>query len=119
MAALSGLAGTCTIPSTGTLYFRSWSLTWDQAAIDITSFGDGTRKKAAGILEWSGSAEATMDDTSIPLLPGSSVAVVLNVDATRKFNGSAIVTGVGPTVAVDGEATATISFEGTDTLTTT
>ena len=118
-AAISGLAGSCTIGGTGTLYFRSWSVDFTQAAVDVTSFGDAERTKVPGMREWSGSAEAIADDTLVAELPNSTQTVTLNADATRKYSGTAVITGVSPATIVDGESTVTVSFEGTGDLVTT
>ena len=119
MAALGGLLGVATLPSTGTMHFRNWSIDYAQAVVDTTAFGNAGRAFVPGITEWSGTAEGTLDDTTIAALPLAGVSGVFKVDGTRQWAGTCIITNIGPTVQVDGEATATFAFQGTGTLTPT
>jgi len=121
MAEISGLAGGVNIGTTlGTLTFRSWTISYTQATVDTTTFADGTRTRVPGILEWSGSAEALLDGTTAPALPTAAIAATVatfSADADKTWKGSIIITGLTPAVVVDGEATCTVTFDGSGTLT--
>ena len=117
MAEIGGLGGSVTIASTGTLTFRSWTISYTQATVDTTIFADGTRTRVPGILEWSGSAEAILDGAATCALPTTEVAGVFQAATSRTWTGQVIVTGLTPSVAVDGEATCSVTFDGTGTLT--
>ena len=117
MALVGGLAGACSLGSMGTLSFREWTLDYNQATIDVTVFGTTTgRARVPGITQWSGSAEGKLDGTTAPILPTAAQSVTLTVATGRTWTGSAIITGLSPSVAVDGEVTARVSFDGTGEL---
>jgi len=117
MAEISGLAGACSVGGTGTLTFRSWTITYTQASVDTTVFADGTRTRVPGILEWSGSAEAILDSAATCALPTSEQALTATAASGRTWTGQIVVTGLTPNVAVDGEATCSVTFDGTGALT--
>lgn len=117
MAEISGLAGAVDLGSAdGTLTFRSWSISYTQATIDTTVFADGTRTRVPGILEWSGTAEGILDGTTAPALGTAAVVGTFSADANNTFIGSVILTGLTPSVSVDGEATAVVTFDGSGPL---
>ena len=118
MAAIGGKAGALTIASTGTINFSSWTVNYNQAAIDVTAFTATTRAKVAGIYEWSFTAEGTLDGgVAFVVIPTSAVACVFTAATGRTYSGNAIVTGMAPSVTIDGTATITVTGEGAAALT--
>ena len=119
MAEISGIQGAVSIAGIGTLTFRSWTISYTQATVDTTVFGDGTRARVPGIKEWSGSAEAVLDGATAPILPTAAGAGVFTAesDTPMTWTGSVIVTGLTPNVVIDGEATCSVTFDGTGALT--
>ena len=117
MADLTGKDGAVSIASTGTLAFRSWGISYSTIAIDVTAFGDTARNRAVGIKDWTGTAEAILDSAAAPSMPTAEVAVTLTAASGRTWVGNAIVTEIGPAVVIDGEATCSVSLEGTGDLT--
>lgn len=117
MARISGIGGSVSIPSTGTIHFREWRINYRQAAIDTTAFGDTARNKVPGIIEFSGDARGILDGTTAPALPTSAVTATFTVTGTKTWVGQIIVTEINPEVVIDGDANVSLSFEGTGDLT--
>ena len=116
MAQVSGVNGALTIAGTGTIHFRSWTINHTQDAIDTTAFTEATRTKVAGIKDWNLSAEGTLDSATAPILPTAASAVVATVASGETWTGNVIVTGLTPSVDIGGEATISVTAEGTGTL---
>jgi len=104
----------------------NWSLDMSADDIDITSFDSGGwRERIQGIKEWSGSFEGNFkpDDTNGQAalinawLNGQKVKLELQVNASVKFSGDALVT---PSIEtpVDDKASFSCDFSGTGPLTT-
>ena len=91
--------------------------------LDTTDFADGANTNAArtfipGLSGWSGTFEGLKDGTPQGLGFSSSIALKLEEDeASLIWSGSAFITGIHPSVAVDGVITYTYDFQGTGELT--
>ena len=103
----------------------NWSLDMSADDIDITSFdSNGWRERIQGIKEWSGSFEGNFkpDDTDGQAalinawLNGQKVKLDLQVNASVKFSGDALIT---PSIEtpVDDKASFSCDFSGTGPLT--
>ena len=103
----------------------NWSLDMSADDIDITSFdSEGWRERIQGIKEWSGSFEGNFkpDDTDGQAslinawLTGQKVKLELQVNASVKFSGDALIT---PSIEtpVDDKASFSCDFSGTGPLT--
>jgi len=103
----------------------SWKLDYTVDTVDNTDF-TSTRWKtyAATLKTWSASVEAFIDSTSpIPVSDVGSTATLrlysyisdTTIDDSY-YRGSAICTGIHPSVSVEGIETQTIDFQGTDAL---
>lgn len=105
---------------------NSWTLSFAGDEEDTTSFGGPTKAKGwprtyiPGLTQWSGSYEARLDDTNAATMQPSDVGtqdyIILRTGKVA-YKGSAFITGWDPTNPVDGVATNTVTFRGTDTLT--
>ena len=105
----------------------NWSLDMSADDIDITSFdSEGWRERIQGIKEWSGSFEGNFEpgDTNGQAalinawLNGEKVKLELQVNASVKFSGDALIT---PSIEtpVDDKASFSCDFSGTGPLTPT
>jgi len=105
----------------------NWSLDMSADDIDITSFdSQGWRERIQGIKEWSGSFEGNFkpDDAAGQAslinawLTGQKVKLELQVNASVKFSGDALIT---PSIEtpVDDKASFSCDFSGTGPLTPT
>lgn len=121
MAVQSGKAGSITIGAANELLFRSWTIDYNQEALEVTSYSSGgAREYAVGLTGWSGSAEGFVDGTTVPVLDSAATSATF-YDATDTTNGNlwtgdVIVTGMSFNPAVDGTSTCNITFQGTGAL---
>ena len=88
MAAITGIAGSVTIPTavaggqTGLIY--RWSADIEREIIEVTTFDDAgsARVKAGGMHQLTGSCEAYFDSAILPLLAGTSGIETADAPAT-------------------------------------
>jgi len=119
MAEISGKAGEVTIDGTTVAGIKEWTLDISADALETTDLGDsGHRTYIAGLDGWSGSFTGPRDGTEAASI-GSSVSLVLKLSQTsgQQYSGTAIITGIHPSVSVDGVAMITYDFQGTGALT--
>lgn len=117
MARINGVAGEVTIAAAAVAGIKSWKLDEVSDALDSTGFDSaGDRYYKAGLNGWSGSFEGFKDGA--PLAKGAEVAIELkqSATATQKYTGTVIITGVHPSVAVDGLNLCSYDFMGTGAL---
>ena len=115
MAEIHGNGGSITFTNL-TAGVKSWTLAWKGEVHDITDFGDGTaRTFKGGLTSWTATAECQLDaaNTAAPL---DSATLTLDVNGTIDYEGTAIITGMNPSVPVDGIVMMSYSFQGTGTL---
>ena len=123
MAKISGSAGTATFDSTE-YYITAWSCDVSGEVIDVTDSSNTTWSEflASGFKSWSGSFEGFQETgTADPTVGGAAATLVLELDGSRNYTGSAIITGLGTTVDVPGAEAIkkSYTFQGTGTLTLT
>ena len=95
---------------------KSWKVDYTFEVVETTGFDSGGAKVyLPGLKGWSGSFEGYKDGA--PLTIGTQIALELKESATQKYNGQAIVTGLHPSVSVDGLAVVSYDFQGTAGLT--
>ena len=118
MARYSGKAGAVNVAAVDVGGIKSWTLDYAYDALEGTGFdSSGHRVYTPGLDGWSGSFEGFKD--AAPLTIGTEVALVLEETqtATQKFSGQAIITGLHPSVSVDGIESYSYDFQGTGALT--
>jgi predicted secreted protein len=96
---------------------KSWTIDYVVDALEVTGFdSSGNRQFVAGSKSWSGSFEGYKD--GVPLSIGSIFHMELreSATATQQWRGSAVITGLHASVAVDGLVTYSYDFQGTDVL---
>jgi len=122
MAHIAGKTGMVNIATVDEAGIRNWTLDYSVDMLETTDFADGAATNAAktyipGLSGWSGTFEGFKDGAPEALGFASSVALKLEEDATYFWTGSAYITGIHPSVAVDGVVTYTYDFQGTGELT--
>lgn len=124
MTALAGIGASCTEASTAFTDASKWTLSLKGAVKDVTPFGasGNWQINLATIKSWTGKITAFIDNsdtaqTNLFALIGTVVAMTFKVDGTHNFAGSAIVTGIDPSVDVQNAETVDISFTGTGAIT--
>jgi len=118
MARLVGYGGEVTVATVPVTGIKSWKLDYTFDTLEGTGFDSGGAKVyTPGLKGWNGSFEGYKDGA--PLTIGTEIALVLKESATgtQKYNGQAIVTGLHPSVGVDGLAVMSYDFQGTAGLT--
>jgi predicted secreted protein len=131
MAILTGNDGSLVVGTTTVAALRNFSIEQTSDTIETTTMGKDVRTYLKGMSSWSGSADVYFDEaqtstsTFMPALTGNSVGgtpVTLKAyvkdDATNDvaFTGTVVITGFTVNSAMDGVVEASISFQGSDTL---
>lgn len=139
MAILTGNNGVLKIDNaagspTAVAALRNFSIEITSDTIEKTTMGNDTRQFLKGLSSWSGSADIYFDPANMPtsnsgnvfLNPAASwttvgsdpVTIEAFLDTTNyKLSGEAIVTGVTINSSMDGMVEASVSFQGSGTLT--
>lgn len=123
MAKITGSLGSATFNSVA-IYITDWNIDIKTDVIPTTDSSNTTWKEflASGFKEWSGSFSGFQETgTADPTIGGTAATLKLNLDSTRYYQGSAIITGVSTNANVVGTDAVkkTFTFQGTGTLTLT
>ena len=134
MAAFHGKQGHVTFATTAVANVLNWSLdavcdTVESSVMNSATVTSATHWKdhLAGYKSWTGTVECDLDDTgldpdlAVDGIDRDGIAFVLyeglQADCVRMYSGSAIITGISPSIDKEGVATCTYSYQGTSTLT--
>lgn len=124
--ALVGRGGSVRIGANTVAGMAQWSIDCEAENIDVTNFGsNGWKEFLAGLREWSGSFEGNFvpGDTNGQIalsnawLNGTTVALELRFDATRRFSGTALISNMSTEVPLDDKASISFDYQGTAALT--
>lgn len=116
MAKISGKNGKVTAGGATVAGIKSWTMTDTLETVDVTSFDDSApeaRDFEPTLHNATGSFDGNHTDGSPQSLDGAKVVLVLYVTASKKYTFNALLTTINPSVAVDGEATISYSFQAT------
>ena len=80
MAEISGHSGAVAIAGDTINFIRNWSMDYEVAMLDSTSFADTFNEFIPGIKSWSGSFEALVDGATAPAA-GARAAPVSSIQA--------------------------------------
>ena len=96
---------------------KSWALDYVGDALETTDFGDsGHRTYIPGLDGWSGSFEGYKDGAPKALGLQYILELKESADASQQWTGSALITGLHPTVDVDGMVGIGYDFQGIGVL---
>ena len=118
MARLAGYGGSVLVANASATGIREWSLDYIVEVYDARGFDDGQQPHPImGKIDWSGSFRGAKDGA--PLSIGTQVALQLRESNTtgQVSTGSGFITGLHPTVAIDGLVEYAYDFVGLGTLT--
>jgi predicted secreted protein len=123
MAALAGIGASCTEASTAFTDASKWTLSLKGATKDVTPFaasGNWTINLAT-LKSWTAKITAFIDtsdtaQTNLFALLNSTVSMSFKIDGTHAFAGSAILTGIDPSVDAQNAETVDFSFTGTGSI---
>lgn len=127
MAPISGLLGSVAYTTGGTTLIvgiSEWSLDFGMEPVETTQFGDRWKTFIASVQEFSGSfsgrgdtdaSQATMRNAA---LGGSAVALRLYDGTANYYNiGTALLTGMSPSISNEGRGDISYDFQGSGGLT--
>jgi len=125
MATFSGSAGVVRVGANAVGEVRNWSVEASADTIDDAVMGDTWRTFKGGLRSWTGSADVLFDDTDtngqMALTVGASVTVSFLMEGTgvgaHRLTGTALVTGRNISASHEGLVEASLSLQGTGTLT--
>lgn len=125
MAALAGIGASVSEASTAFTDASKWTLSLKGATKDVTPFGasGSWAVNLATLKSWTAKVSCFLDtadtaQTNLFALLNSTVSLTLNVQNTpHGFSGSAILTGIDPSIDVQNAETVDFSFTGTGALT--
>jgi len=118
MSRVAGYGGEVQIGTVTQTGIREWTLDYTVAVLDGRGFDDGQQPHPVmGAIEWGGSFRGPKDGA--PITPFTEVGLVLqeSTETGQSWSGSAFITGIHDTVAVDGLVEYSYDFVGKGTLT--
>jgi len=127
MATHKGSEGTIKVDTNTVAEIRSYSIEESADTLEITSMGDTAREYVPSLTSFSGSLDVFWDETDADgqgaLTIGSQVTLNVYPEGADSgdtyYTGTAIVTGVSRSASFDGLVEASISVQGTGSLTST
>jgi hypothetical protein len=129
MAIYQGTDGSIVFAGTSIAQVKSWTLNIEQGTAETTVMGLKWRTKAGTLGNWSGSAEILLDYGSTshaawltnivaasPTRTTATLTLVSGATGATYFTGTAIITGYSPSAQMETPVAATVSFEGSGSL---
>jgi len=118
MAKISGTLGTAALAGGATTYITGWTLDITGEVIDVTDSSVATWNAfiGSGFKSWSGTFEGFQETNTADLSIGAAPAeLTLELDASRNYGGTAIITGCSTVVDVPGAEAVkkSYTFQGT------
>jgi len=125
MTTHTGSEGTVHVGANAIAEIRSYSIEETSDTVEDTSRGDSFRTHKATLRSWTASVDVFWDETDttgqVALVPGSEVTINVypegNTSGDDYYTGTAIVTSKSVTASFDGMVEASVSLQGTGTLT--
>ncbi len=128
MPAVAGKSGTIVYDGGSVATVSNWDLNLTNDMLDVTAFTTSApqwREFIDGLSDWSGAISGIFDGTStgqndliVNSLAPTTATVVLEMDQTAggSFSGAVFLSGMSPTVAIDGTAEISWDLQGTAAL---
>jgi len=124
--ALQGMVGKIVIGAADVASIKNWKLNASKAMIDTSAFGGTWETKITGLGAWTANSEGqwaadtdTNGQTSLQtaFLAGTSITLKLYVSAAHYYSGTAYISKMDTSDAVDGIVTVTFEFTGSGAVT--
>lgn len=100
---------------------RDWTIDYTVDTVEVTDFGDaGVKQFLANLSGWSGSFNGFgQPGWTAHALAGTKYlgSFFISASTGSSYTGSVLITGASPSVAVDGAAVVSYTFQGTGALT--
>lgn len=116
MARFSGKAGSVAFDSGAVLGVTTWDADFKAETTEVTGMDSvGAKEFLAGLTECAGSFSGNWEGTGAPPMAGQSATILLKSQPSGGISvtGSAIITGVKPSVDVKGVVTFDCQFQAT------
>lgn len=121
----NGKLGALAVDGTNVARITSWNISESADTVECTAMGDSWKTHVTGISMWEGSCEAIFVDdaegnSAAGLTVGAEVTITAYPDNTVtgvNYAGSAIITSIETSTAMDDVARVTVNFTGTGALT--
>jgi hypothetical protein len=120
MARVRGCGGSIIVGTgtTGVAGIREWSLDYTVNIIDGRGFDDACEPHPVlGMQTWEGSFRGAKDGAPLALFATSAINLKESTTTGQNWSGSALISGIHPTVTVDGLVEYSYDFVGIGTLT--
>ena len=125
MATHKGSEGVVKVGANTVAEVRTWTIAESADTLEDTSMGDTARTFKSSLTTFTGSLDVFWDETDttgqVALVPGSEVTINVypegNTSGDDYYTGTAIVTSKSVTASFDGMVEASVSLQGTGTLT--
>lgn len=124
MANHKGSEGTVHVGTDAIAEIKSYSVNETMNVIDDTNIGDTAKTFQSGSTEWDGSVDVFWDETDtaqVALTIGSSITAKFYPEGAttgdKYYTGTALVTGLSVSSAIDGMVDASYTLKGTGALT--
>jgi len=127
MAAFHGFGGSVTFSGDAASNVLSWSIEATADMAEITSMGDTWKTVLPGFQTWTATVECNLEDSgpdpdeTTDLADGDGAALVLNTGKSGSgevdyYNGTALITGISPSIDKNDVAKVTYTFQGSGVL---
>ena len=118
MARVRGCGGDVLIGTASATGIREWSLDYTISIIDGRGFDDACEPHPiVGMKTWDGSFRGPKDGVPLTLFTTAGMTFQESTTTGQSWTGSAILTGIHPTVSVEGLVEYSYDFVGIGTLT--
>ena len=126
MAITRGCYGTVEVDAATVAEVKAWELNTSAEVLDSSAIGDCTKSYTVGAVDWSGTVSCWWDATDTNGQEAMDVGTTIttlslqpegDTTADVTYSGSAIITSIARSGAVDSIVEANFSFQGTGTLT--
>lgn len=110
----SVIVGTGSVGATG---IREWSLDYTVDILDGRGFDSACQPNpVVGMITWGGSFRGPKDGTALTMFTTAAIQLKESTTAGQAWTGSALLSGIHPTVSVDGLVEYAYDFVGIGTL---
>lgn len=123
MAVASGTAGSVIVGTVAVGKVKEWSLSFSRDAVETTGMGTSAREYIPGVYGFTGSFSTNKDiaDAGEVALKAAAIGagtVALKLyEGTAYYNiGTAVLTGMNPSLSFDGASQNSYDFQGSGTL---
>ena len=118
MARVRGCGGSVLIGTVSATGIREWGLDYTVQVLDGRGFDSACNPNPVlGMIEWKGKFSGPKDGAPLAMFATALLTLKESTTTGQSWSGSALLTGIHPSVSVDGLVEYAYDFEGVGTLT--